>query len=177
MVTTTQPVIIGMGELQVSNDPSDILTCLGLGSCIGLCVYDDATNVAGMVHIVLPSSTNAQSATVAKFADTAVPELIRRVVDLGAVRSRLWAKMAGGAQMSLSPGADSFFKTGARNAEATKSTLESLKIPLTVSNQRNWDPLRPERSGVRWRLGELPQGPVVTSASLDGLSLHLLPAS
>ena len=132
MVTTTQPVIIGMGELQVSNDPSDILTCLGLGSCIGLCVYDDATNVAGMVHIVLPSSTNAQSATVAKFADTAVPELIRRVVDLGAVRSRLWAKMAGGAQMSLSPGADSFFKTGARNAEATKSTLESLKTPLTA---------------------------------------------
>ena len=55
--------------------------------------------------------------------------------------------------------------------------ISPVKMMLSVSNQRNWDPLRPERSGVRWRLGELPQGPVVTSASLDGLSLHLLPAS
>ena len=117
MVTTLQPVIVGMGELQVSNDPSTVLTCLGLGSCIGLCIYDPTAHVAGMVHIVLPERAKTQSSSIAKFADTAVPELVQRVVGLGAVKTRLWAKMVGGAQMSLSPGADSFFKTGQRNAE------------------------------------------------------------
>ena len=134
MVTTLQPTIVGMGELQVSNDPSVVLTCLGLGSCIGLCVYDPTAHVAGMVHIVLPSSANAQSTTVAKFADSAVPELVQRMVGLGAVKRRLWAKMAGGAQMSLSPGASSFFKTGERNAEATRSALDSLEVPLTAAD-------------------------------------------
>ena len=134
MVTILQSMIVGMGEMQVSADPSTVLTCLGLGSCIGLCIYDPTARVAGMVHIVLPSSSEAQSATVAKFADTAVPELVQKVVDLGAVKTRLCAKMAGGAQMSLSPGADSFFKTGARNAEATRSTLDSLRIPLTAAD-------------------------------------------
>ena len=62
-------------------------------------------------------------------------------------------------------------------ANAASATANPRWLKSCVSNQRNWDPLRPERSGVRWRLGELPQGPVVTSASLDGLSLHLLPAS
>ena len=134
MVTTMQPTIVGMGELQVSNDPSVVLTGLGLGSCIGLCIYDPTARVAGMVHIVLPSGSNAQSAAVAKFADTAVPEMVQRVVDFGATRQRLWAKMAGGAQMSLSPGADSFFNTGERNVEATKSALDSLKIPLMAAD-------------------------------------------
>ena len=120
--------------MQVSDDPSAVLTCLGLGSCIGLCMYDPTAHVAGMVHIVLPTSSKAQSTTAAKFADTAVPELVQRLVDLGAVKLRLWAKVAGGAQMSLSPGADSFFKTGERNAEATRSTLESLSIPLTAAD-------------------------------------------
>ena len=67
-----------------------------------------------------------------------------------------------------------------QSLEEARRTIWELHPPTLVSgvsNQRNWDPLRPERSGVRWRLGELPQGPVVTSASLDGLSLHLLPAS
>ena len=47
---------------------------------------------------------------------------------------------------------------------------------LAVSNQQEWDTLGPERSSVRWRPGELPEGLVVTSASLDRLGLHLLPS-
>ena len=46
----------------------------------------------------------------------------------------------------------------------------------SVSNQQEWDTLGPERSSVRWRPGELPEGLVVTSASLDRLGLHLLPS-
>ena len=47
---------------------------------------------------------------------------------------------------------------------------------MIVSNQQEWDTLGPERSSVRWRPGELPEGLVVTSASLDRLGLHLLPS-
>ena len=52
---------------------------------------------------------------------------------------------------------------------------EGIK-PHSVSNQQKWDTLRPERSGVGWRSGELPEGPVVASSPFDRLSLHLLPA-
>ena len=53
-----------------------------------------------------------------------------------------------------------------------KATGESL----TVSNQQKWDTLGAERSGDRWRSGEIPEGPVIASPFLYGLSLHLLPA-
>ena len=49
-------------------------------------------------------------------------------------------------------------------------------IGTTVSKQQKWDTLGAERSGVGWRSGELPEGPVVASSPFGGLSLHLLPA-
>src|SRR5699024_2849815 len=71
-----------MGELCASSTQG--LVALGLGSCIGLVLVDRRKGVAGLAHVVLPSADGHHDLNPLKFADNAVPELIDRVVGLGA---------------------------------------------------------------------------------------------
>ena len=125
-------IVIGMGEIAVSREPSSVLTCLGLGSCIALCAYDPVTRVGGMVHIVLPESniSNTEQSP-AKYADTAVPFLIEQMARHNAIKTRLVVKIAGGAQMSLASGLLGAFKTGERNVEMVLSCLEKERISVS----------------------------------------------
>lgn len=125
---------VGMADLKVANEP-DFLMTAGLGSCIGICIYDLSARVGGLAHIMLPSSSQTRnSENKAKFADTAVPVLINEMVKLGAAPSRMKAKIAGGAQMFSFPGASDILRIGERNAEAVKEALASLRIPLIASD-------------------------------------------
>jgi chemotaxis protein CheD len=129
-VAQLDTIVVGMGELQVSNDPQAVLTCLGLGSCIGFAAYDPLAKAAGMVHIVLPDSSGKMGVIPGKFADTALPALIEAMEKLGAEKRRMVVKIAGGAQMSLVAGSAGIFKTGERNLEATEiaAAEQGLKI-------------------------------------------------
>src|SRR4051812_1349691 len=109
--------MVRMAELAVSRDPDDQLVSLGLGSCIGCALVDRAAGVAGLAHIVLPDSTSGSTGSVpAKYADTAVPELIDRLVALGARRVRLEAVICGGASMFATP-SSAALDVGRRNDE------------------------------------------------------------
>ena len=119
--------------MKVTKDDSVVLTCLGLGSCVGMAAYDPVSKVAGMAHIVLPRS-DGRSGLPAKFADTAIPALVDEMCKLGALQSRLVFKIAGGAHMSVSPGAGNLFKTGERNVEATKELLAKHGLRLVASD-------------------------------------------
>lgn len=85
---------------------------------------------------MLPSSEIAREGqlNIAKFADTAVPELLARLLGLGAVRSRIVAKMAGGSQMFAFAGGSDTMRIGPRNVESCKLALESLHIPLIAED-------------------------------------------
>lgn len=131
--TQQETVVVGLGEMQVSKEPSVVLTCLGLGSCISLCAYDPASKIAGMAHIVLPSSEGRDAGKSPKYADTAVPALVEEMRKLGASERRLIVKMAGGAQMSNGAGSSAIFKIGERNIEIAKATLAKHKIRLVSS--------------------------------------------
>ncbi len=121
MTTTEQvTIVVGLGELQVSDSPSAVLSCLGLGSCVAVSAYDAVAKVAGLVHIVLPSSDGRDVKLPGKFADTALPALLEEMGKLGALKSRLTVKIAGGAKISMTQNSNSIFKTGERNIEATK---------------------------------------------------------
>jgi len=125
-----------MGDIVVAKHPV-VLTSLGLGSCIGLVIYDDIAKVAGMSHIMLPNNHEGKDVKkLGKYADTAVPKLIEDLIALGALKSRLKAKMAGGAQMFSIPGKNSasFLAIGERNIETTKKMLEQYGIPLVASD-------------------------------------------
>ena len=129
------PVHVGMADLVVSRHPATLVT-LGLGSCIGLVIFDQSSRTAGMVHIMLPDSREAKNIPKpGKFSDTAVPLLLEELDKLGANRAQLRAKMAGGAQMFTMPGKDStLFAVGTRNVEATTKMLASAGIRLIASD-------------------------------------------
>ncbi len=123
---------VGMADLKVCPYPNAITT-LGLGSCVGIALYDPVTKVAGLVHIMLPDSTQIRNnENKAKFADTGILELVNQMVKAGANKSRLVAKIAGGAQMFAFQNVNNsdMVRVGERNVESTKKVLEEMKIRL-----------------------------------------------
>ena len=130
----SEVIKVGMADLNVCKAPDSIIT-LGLGSCIGLVFFDPVTKVGGMVHYMLPDSTKVRNnGNVAKFADTGIDELLKRVLAAGANRSRLVAKIAGGAKMFEVSGLSEVGNIGARNAEAAKLKLKQLGIRLIAED-------------------------------------------
>ena len=128
-------IVLGMADLMVVSAPVKLIT-LGLGSCIGLVVYDSFAKVAGMAHIMLPDSRGLHaSEKVGKFADTAVPAIIEEMLKKGATRARIKAKIAGGAQMFSLPGMSAEFLTvGAKNVSETKKRLAAMGIAVIASD-------------------------------------------
>ena len=121
---------VGMADLNVCKAPG-ALTTLGLGSCIGIILYDPRTKVSGLAHIMLPDSTQIKNnSNVAKFADTAIDQLINDMEKLGANKRRLVSKIAGGAQMFSFGSTNELMRIGERNAIATRTKLKELGIPL-----------------------------------------------
>ena len=124
-------VKVGMADLAASGYPS-ILTTLGLGSCVGVALYDQHVRVIGLAHIMLPSSLQARNNTnYAKFADTAIVKLVSDMIKLGARRDNLIAKLAGGAQMFAFSQSSDMLRVGMRNVIAAKEKLAELRIPIT----------------------------------------------
>ena len=75
MIGQEATIVVGMGEMQVTNDPYAVLACLGLGSCICVCVYEPTSKLGGMAHIVLPKSDMKDGVPTPKYADTGIPLL------------------------------------------------------------------------------------------------------
>lgn len=105
----------------------------GLGSCVGVVLYDATSKIAGMVHVMLPTSNLARTSDFnpCKYADTGVDHLLRAVINSGASLPKLRAKIAGGAQMfQFSSSSSEMMRIGPRNVEAVRERLESHHIPL-----------------------------------------------
>jgi chemotaxis protein CheD len=127
-------VRVGMADLNIAHSP-DALTTLGLGSCVGVCLYDSYSKVAGMAHIMLPSSQLANRETnLAKFADTAIEFLIEKMVRSGARKTNLVAKLAGGAQMFKHTTENDIIKIGYKNVIACKEILQQLNIRIIAED-------------------------------------------
>ncbi len=121
---------VGMADGNVCRPP-DGVTTLGLGSCVGIVLYDPVKKIAGLVHIMLPDSKKIiNNANKYKFADTGIDMLILEMTKLGAVSKNLVAKIAGGAQMFSFSNNLEMMRIGERNVEATKEKLKELRIPL-----------------------------------------------
>ena len=118
-----------MGEIAVATTVSEELVALGLGSCIGVAIVDWTAQVAGLAHVVLPESGD-RTGEPGKFADTAVPALLRMLDRAGASPRRLEAAIAGGARMFESSGG---LDIGARNAEAVRAALAAERITVRVA--------------------------------------------
>lgn len=129
-----QRVVVGVGDVAVSNNANVVISTFALGSCIGIIVYDAQVKVGGLIHIMLPDSTlspdKAQKQP-AMFADTGMPLMFRNLCGLRAERSRMRAFVAGGA--SVISGSD-MFKIGERNIMAVKKLVNALAIPVVKAD-------------------------------------------
>lgn len=125
---------VGMADLNCTRSPG-VLTTLGLGSCVGVCIYDTTTKISGMVHIMLPNSLLIKNnSNVAKFADTGIAKLVEDMQKLGAGKHRLVSKIAGGSQMFSFNDSSDIMRIGSRNVTAAKEVLNSLKIPIIAED-------------------------------------------
>lgn len=130
----SEVIKVGMADLKTCISPNGVTT-LGLGSCVGIALRDPVTKVGGLAHIMLPDSTAIRNSgqNIAKFADTGIDELIRQMEKLGAKKSRLVAKIAGGAAMFMTSRSDAI-QIGLRNVEATEKKLQELNIPILAQD-------------------------------------------
>ncbi len=125
---------IGIADLNVCKSP-DAVTTLGLGSCVGVALYDKTTHTAGLVHVMLPDSTAIRNNTnVAKFADTGVPELVKMMEKQGVSKRNLVAKIAGGAKMFSFSDSSKVGNVGERNVEAVKAALKKEGIRIIAED-------------------------------------------
>ncbi|OIJ09925.1 chemotaxis protein CheD [Anaerobacillus arseniciselenatis] len=124
-------VKVGMADLNVAKPPQKIRTS-GLGSCVGVIIYDEILKVCGMAHVMLPSSSlaKADSMNKAKYADTALEVLLDKLKSNGANQTRLKAKLAGGAQMFKFSTSSEMMRIGPRNVDAVKEKLKELRIRI-----------------------------------------------
>lgn len=125
---------VGMADMNVCSAPDSIIT-MGLGSCVGVVLWDKVARVCGMVHVMLPDSTAiSQNTNKAKFADTGIEELMKRVIEIGGSKDRLVAKIAGGAQMFAINNDVPSLRVGDRNVIAAKKKLKELGVPLVAES-------------------------------------------
>lgn len=116
-------VIVHVSDAKISNDPDDILTTFSLGSCIGVCLYDPATHVSGMLHYQLPDSKMDPDRAKDKpfmYADSGMNILVDKLVSMGAKKNCLQVKIAGGAAMDTGPAG---FDIGKRNHLAIRKIM------------------------------------------------------
>ncbi len=133
-VSSTKNVVVGIADFNIARPPMKLVT-YALGSCVGICLYDADIKLGGMAHILLPDSTQiTNNAQTKKFADTCIAELIKVMLRNGASKTRLRAKIAGGAQMFAMPSNSAISNIGARNIESVKKVLAMNYIPIVAED-------------------------------------------
>jgi len=130
-----QVIKVGIAQMDVVKAPNTIRTS-GLGSCVGVILYDESKQIAGLIHVMLPDSSLGRSdaVNVAKFADTGIKALIELLKLEGVHAFRLKAKIAGGAQMFQFTSDKDSMRIGPRNVEAVKVELRKNSIPLVAED-------------------------------------------
>ncbi|MFH1783339.1 MAG: chemotaxis protein CheD [bacterium] len=123
---------VGMADIKVSVSPN-VLTTLGLGSCLGIILYDPVKKVGAMAHTMLPDINMVKiQRNKAKFSNSAITEMIQKMIKLGAHSKNLEAKIIGGAHMFT--GAKiintTAFNVGERNILSAREALEQQKIKI-----------------------------------------------
>jgi chemotaxis protein CheD len=127
-------LIVGISDIKVSNNLNDTIVTYGLGSCIGIAVYDPIARVGGMLHYMLPDSTldeRKAKENPAMFADTGIPLLFKTCYGLGAEKKRMIVKVAGGASILDDT---NFFRIGQKNIMAMRKIFWKNNVMITAED-------------------------------------------
>lgn len=135
MIKEGKIIKVGIADLNTVTPPNIIRTS-GLGSCVGVVIYDSSKQIAGLSHVLLPDSslTKQINFNPFKYADTAIPILIEKLIKMGSRKYALKAKLAGGAQMFQFTSSSNMMRIGERNIEAVHNQLKKFQIPIVSSD-------------------------------------------
>jgi chemotaxis protein CheD len=127
-------LVVDIADSAVCKDPAVTLITYSLGSCIGVSIWDPVALVGGMLHYMLPESAlspEKAKSNPAMFCDTGIPKLFRAAYELGAVKSRLVVKIAGGSQLLDDNGT---FNIGKRNYLALRKIFWKNGVLIEAEN-------------------------------------------
>ncbi|MBO5033071.1 MAG: chemotaxis protein CheD [Lachnospiraceae bacterium] len=148
-------IIVNMGDYKTAKGSRKLIT-KDLGSCVGIAMRDPETGIGGLLHIMLPQYMPngwETSFTAAKYADTGLDELAKALVQQGAVRERLVAKLAGAAHMVKVEQVPESRDISSRNLAAVRKKLAELNIPVLASDVGDYYPrtvvFEPESGALR----------------------------
>ena len=119
---------IGIADMKFAQNSGTLIT-YALGSCIGICLYDPAIKLGGLLHIMLPLNMETGRKNPLKYADTGMAEMIRQMEAKGANKARLVAKIAGGAKMFEVTGG-ALGNIGQRNIESVRMQMKKLGLRI-----------------------------------------------
>ena len=120
---------IGIADMKLARNQGTLIT-YALGSCIGICLWDPLLKIGALVHIMLPINMEKNRTSPFKYADTGIRLTLTKMEQMGAKRTRIVAKIAGGAKMFNVPGNGSLGNIGQRNIERVHQVLRLEGIRL-----------------------------------------------
>lgn len=135
MMTVNEELHVGISEYKIAQAPTRLIT-VGLGSCIGTIIYDEASHIGGLSHIMLPDSQpflHKREIKPEKFADLALPAMVAEL-EQKILRPRFQAKIVGGANMFQFQTLNAASNIGQRNIEAVEEVLARLNIPIVAKH-------------------------------------------
>ena len=125
----SEKLIIGIADMKLAKGEGMLVT-YALGSCIGICLHDPALKLGALVHIMLPLNMETGRKHPMKYAETGIRETLKQLEAMGGSRTRIIAKIAGGAMMFKDGGSGSLGNIGQRNIESVHLNLRKEGIRL-----------------------------------------------
>ncbi|WP_461652580.1 chemotaxis protein CheD [Methanosarcina sp.] len=123
-------VVVGIGDCAIARSPAKIKTS-GLGSCLGVILYDRQEKIGGLLHTMLPNIEKARTKNnPAKFTDSGIEYLVEEIIKKRGSRKKLEAKIVGGASMFE----NSHMNIGERNIKSARETLKKLGISIIAED-------------------------------------------
>jgi chemotaxis protein CheD len=139
-------VYLAPGRVYASADDVRLTTILG--SCVAVCICDEQAGVGGMNHFLLPEGPGS----LPRFGESAVPMLIAELLALGAERSRMRAKVFGGACV-LDAFRSERRSLGERNVETARTLLRAANVRVVSEDVLGESGRKVEyevRTGTAW---------------------------
>ena len=139
-IAKTKSIIVDISDMKISSNADDILVTYSLGSCVGLSLYDPVARVGGMVHCMLPLSRIDKTKAGKQpcmFTDTGVVALLQGMLEQGAQRKRLIAKVAGASSLLDEK---KLFRIGERNYTVLRKVLWKNNILIEAEDVRGTRP-------------------------------------
>lgn len=125
---------VGMADYKICRPPQ-IISTLGLGSCLGIVLYDKETQICGMAHVMLPDSSRMlKTSNRMKFVDTCLQDMYDELIHLAVTPQNMVAKITGGAKMFAYNTDNEMLNIGVQNVRAVKEMLERWNITVVAED-------------------------------------------